>query len=123
MNLLLQLGTYPPEEWARFAVVMFLASMFGGLKGSVVAGFIITYLAYLSDAGRILAQPEGDLDAGFLIGFSLRIIPVSLQLTFGITLPCVLIRRPLLRFDSWSDAFWKWRLLPPAHLKQPSNIP
>ncbi len=111
-SLVQQLNTYPISEWAIYCFVMLAGAWIGGLGGIVVSHLANFFMIFYSDADAILSQPGGDIDGVFWFGFFPRMISINLLLTIAVALPIVLIRKPLLRFDRWSEAFFKWRLWP-----------
>ncbi len=111
-SLVQQLSTYPTTEWVVFCLVMLAGAWIGGLGGIVLAHIINCALIFFSDAEAILSQPGGDVDGVFWFGFFPRMISINILLTLTVALPIIFIRKPLLLFERWSGAFFKWRLWP-----------
>jgi len=111
-DLVDQWSTYSASEWIVFSLVALVSTWVGGFGGAFLSHVVNCVLVYLSDTRQIMSQPGGDLDIVFWGGFLNRMISINILLSFVVALPMLLIRKTLLRFDSWSGALFSWRMFP-----------
>ncbi len=109
-----QLSTYPAAEWCLFISVVLILTWSWGLPGALLAQVILFFVVHHSDSRQILSQPGGDLGLPYFEGFLNRFMAIGFLLLVFVSVPVLLFRRRLLRFDPWESALWRFRVLPAA---------